>query len=267
MATEPRGDDPNRTVTDVLDVALREVDNSGTGSDGRRADDSPRKTPPPPPASDESLDQDFAFTNLDKKDAEDADVGRVIDFDDTPPPGEQEASRSKSGEFVLDPFQSSRGNETAPRNETPQPRTPTVPAEDQVDRTGSEPAVEKGRTFAPPPREPAAPRHSDNSRAAPPRPADNRRPAPQQPAPVAPAPTPSAPPVEPVAAYAPHGADNVQSPPPQKIEVTQRDRRRPSATETANEISVSIPVTLSRSLAGKTIPVKIELEVQFVDDE
>ena len=111
-------------------------------------------------------------------------VGRVIDLEDTDssPPEE-----SVDGEFVLDPFQSSK-------------------------KTGSPKAA--------PPKPPPAPRVS-----------------------------PPAPPLPPREASPPLRADS--SPP----------------SEDSHEVCVSVPVVITRSQMKKSIPLKINLKIQVVEDE
>lgn len=129
--------DPNKTVTDVLDVALREV---GGGSDS-----SPRSLESEQQG--EPDDREFKFAQMEKG-HQDADVGRVIDFDEKPPAPDDAPSDS---DFVRNPFdqgdQPPGAQKKAPRMPVPDPKPKAAKPE-----TAYHPSAD------PPPKAPKPPR-------------------------------------------------------------------------------------------------------------
>lgn len=97
-------------LSDVVDVALREVDGLGGGKPATANT----------PADAASQDDDFNFVSIDSDPVDDEDVGRVIDFEDTKKRGSQETA---AGDFIVDPFNASEKAE-AKDNAKAGPTTP-----------------------------------------------------------------------------------------------------------------------------------------------
>lgn len=127
--SDPVGD---QAVTDVLDTALREVDEQERA---QSAPPSSRKKPVPAPAisgrpggeSDESMDRDFQFAALEKASDAEGDVGRVIDFEETQT---SEEPAPPDGEFIVDPFhtgKASKAKKTKKKDPPPPPLAEPVP--------------------------------------------------------------------------------------------------------------------------------------------
>jgi signal recognition particle receptor subunit beta len=126
-AAAPPSDDDERSVTDVVDVALREIDDAETA----------QPVPPPPPKPKPKVKPKAAPEKRpparrtkakapvqeEKMDEIDETVGRVIDLEDTE---SSPAEETADGEFVLDPFQSSERKEAAPAK-TARPKPPLAP--------------------------------------------------------------------------------------------------------------------------------------------
>ena len=195
-ASQPAGPKPpavSDDVSDVVDSALREVEeNNVPGPDTPRvvtsAPSKPGKIETAPPMAqtplgeanagtekkmDDSLDKEFQFASLESSREVDEDVGRVIDFDDTPV---ELPTDSQGGEFIVDPFQSKTAE-----TEEPEPKEATSPPP---------------RTASPPPGHPS-----------------------------------------------------------------------PVASQDDEPVTVTVPVYLKRSQMRKTVPIKIELEIQVGDEE
>jgi signal recognition particle receptor subunit beta len=145
-------------VSEVVDSALREVgvDNAPTPDRSMAATSAPPKPEParraarPQPLEtgpdterrlEESPDKEFQFAPLESSQDVDEDVGRVIDFEETPV---EEAADSQNGEFIVDPFRSKKAEPEQPEFE----ETPSLPP-----ATASPPAAQ------PPP----LPSHDDDS--------------------------------------------------------------------------------------------------------
>lgn len=187
------GEESGEAMTEVIDAALRELD----GDRGEGAT----------PEAHRGTDAEFQFEKLDKPNKEDAEVGRVIDFDnDTPAP---RPAAPAPGEFVLDPFQSGYEDEAGGEKPNPRARKAAAPAK--------APPPPPKRAPVPPPKRAAVP---------PPKTVEKRENAPER--------RPKAPP-----------------PPP----------------DDSGDVTIKVPVTLSRSQVGRPIPITVELEIQFVDDE
>jgi signal recognition particle receptor subunit beta len=184
----PGAPDPTKNVTDVIDVALREV--SDGDDSASRAAASKKK-----PKGKQKSEDDFKFEQMDKPQKEDTEVGRVSDFDENGK-ASPEANDSNS-DFVLDPFPNQKAPpETPNEDEEEDSRIHDIPTPEQV----SEPS---------------------------------------------------------------------QTLPENDIEVPRRPPRVPAPPpdDASRDVTISVPVTLSRWQVGKTIPIKIELEIEFVDDE
>jgi signal recognition particle receptor subunit beta len=238
---QPVGDDAS--VADVLDTALREVDpqtapeRAVTGqppppvaaSRPSAPDASPEEKGTPATdrdPADRSLDREFEFASLESKSRDDEDVGRVIDFEDTQ---SLEKTEQPDGEFIVNPFQSSK---LATKTQKPPPPPPVA----------SKPIPK--RTAAEPTREPT-PEPSPEPTAAP-APEPTARPTPEPTAASAPEPT-AAPAPEPTARPTP---EPIQHPAPADDTVT-----------------ITVPVFLTKSQMRKTVPIKVELEIQVGDEE
>ncbi len=120
-AAAPPSDEEERSVTDVVDVALREIDDAETA----------RPAPPPPPKRKAASEKRSSARRTKAKapaqegkmDEIDETVGRVIDLDDTE---SSPTEKAVDGEFVLDPFQSSERKE-AESAKAARPKPPPAP--------------------------------------------------------------------------------------------------------------------------------------------
>jgi hypothetical protein len=230
------------SVTDVLDTALREVDSEAAP---RRT--APTQTPPAAPrkskepakartpkasqagqsvthATDDSLDKEFQFASLEGGGSDDKDVGRTIEFEDTQ---SLEKSDQPDGEFIVNPFQSSKAKKK-------KPAPPPTPSESAPEPRGE--SVRVATQKPPPPAAASPPKPPPPAAASPPKP-------PSPPA----AASPPKPPSPPAAA-----------PPP-------KPSSEPIATDDA--VTVTVPVFLSKSQTRKTVPIKVELEIHLTDEE
>jgi len=205
--SDPVGD---QAVTDVLDTALREVDDEEkvqsvtTTSSPKKPVPAPQISPRPDSESDEPMDRDFQFASLEKPSDAEGDVGRIIDFEETQTSEEPD---QPDGEFIVDPFQT--GKASKPKKVDKRDTPPSPPAE-------------------PVPASPSL-----------------RGPRPAEPVPASPL-SPPSPPAEPV----------TPSPSPPPLDDREDD-----------SVTVTVPVSLKRSQIRKTVPIKIELEIEIGDEE
>jgi len=161
----------------------------------------------------------------------DSEVGNVIDFDSTsetshPPP--------EAGEFITDPFKKKDG--------------------------GQEKAPAKGKKASSAPPKPPAP---EKAAAKPAAKAEAPAPKAAAPAPKAPAAAPKAPAPAPKAPATPRGPAVPKAPSPPLPVAPPQDVSLAAHTDA---VTISVPVVLKRSETSSSVPIRVELEIEIVDD-
>jgi signal recognition particle receptor subunit beta len=268
-------DDIDPSVSAALDSALREVDDfipdpsTAAGSSEQvivKEQRIERRG-----HVDESESDTFRFESLEQS-RMDENVGRVLDLDETPvEPIPTLTTPDSSGEFITNPCTTSR--ETSEPEEESSSNSVIAAQESTLDGSGdthSPPAedaeFEEPRDTRTPPAEDAEFEEPGDTRTPPAEDAELEEPRDTR-----------TPPAEGAELEEPRDTHTPQAVAAEReaprdtrtrlAEVTEREARDAQRAQSEDECFITVPVLLTRSQIRKTIPIKLSLEIQIVDDD